>query len=72
MKEEYLEIIKNVGFQDIRVVAESSFPIESLICETAESARVESPKISAEQLEEVADSVLSIKIGAVKPSVKRT
>jgi len=70
MKEEYLEIIKNVGFQDIRVVAESSFPIESLICETAESARVESPKISAEQLEEVADSVLSIKISAVKPSAK--
>ncbi|MDM7939119.1 MAG: arsenite methyltransferase [Methanothrix sp.] len=71
MKEEYLEIIKNVGFQDIRVVAESSFPIESLICETAESARVESPKISAEQLEEVADSVLSIKISAVKPSAKK-
>ncbi|NMC10928.1 MAG: arsenite methyltransferase [Methanothrix sp.] len=71
MKEEYLEIIKDVGFQDIRVVAESSFPIESLICETAESARVENPKISAEQLEEVADSVLSIKISAVKPSSKR-
>ncbi len=71
MKDEYLEIIKNVGFQDIRVVAESSFPIESLVCETAESARIDNPKISEEQLEEVADSVLSIKISAVKPSAKK-
>jgi hypothetical protein len=62
-----MQIIKNVGFCEVNVVAESSFPVESLLCETSESAVIEMPKISAEQQNEVADSVLSIKVSAVKP-----
>jgi len=68
MKEEYLEIIKKVGFQDVKVVAESSFPIESLICEKAGSSIIDMPKISAEQQRDVSDSILSIKVSAVKPN----
>ncbi len=67
MKEEYLQTLKSVGFSEIDVVAESSFPVESLLCETAGSSVIEMPSISAEQLKEVADSVLSIKVRAVKP-----
>jgi arsenite methyltransferase len=67
MKDEYLQIIKSVGFSEINVVAESSFPVESLLCETAGSAVIEMPRISIEQQKEVADSVLSIKVNAVKP-----
>jgi len=68
MKEEYLEIIRKVGFQDVKVVAESSFPIESLICEKAGSSIIDMPKISAEQQRDVSDSILSIKVSAVKPN----
>jgi ubiquinone/menaquinone biosynthesis C-methylase UbiE len=68
MKEEYLEIIKKVGFQEVKVVAESSFPIESLICEKAGSSIIDMPKISAEQQRDVSDSILSIKVSAVKPN----
>ncbi|TFH51510.1 MAG: arsenite methyltransferase [Methanothrix sp.] len=67
MKDEYLKIIKSVGFSEINVVAESSSPVESLLCETTGSAVIEMPSISAEQQKEVADSVLSIKVNAVKP-----
>jgi SAM-dependent methyltransferase len=67
MKDEYLQIIRSVGFSEVIVVAESSFPVESLLCETSGSAVIEHPKISAEQQKEVADSVLSIKVSAVKP-----
>jgi len=67
MKEEYLQTLKSVGFSEIDVVAESSFPVESLLCETAGSSVIEMPSITAEQLKEVADSVLSIKVRAVKP-----
>jgi arsenite methyltransferase len=67
MKDEYLEIIRRVGFQDVDVVAENCFPIESLLSETAGSDSIVSPQISAEQLIEIASSVLSIKVGAVKP-----
>jgi len=68
MKEEYLEIIRKVGFQDIKIVAESGFPIESLICEKAGSPIIDMPKISQQQQSDVSDSVLSIKVSAVKPS----
>ena len=67
MKEEYLEIIRRVGFSDVNVVAESSFPVQSLLSETAGSSVIEMPRISAEQQEEVAGSVLSIKVSALKP-----
>jgi arsenite methyltransferase len=67
MKEEYLQIIKNVGFTEVNVVAESSFPVESLLCETTGSTAVEMPMISITQQKEVADSVMSIKVSARKP-----
>ncbi|VVB72821.1 Putative arsenite methyltransferase [uncultured archaeon] len=67
MMEEYLEIIRNVGFRSVKLVEKSGFPIESLICESSGSSIIEIPKISQEQLREVEDSVLSIKISAIKP-----
>jgi SAM-dependent methyltransferase len=67
MKEEYLEIIRSVGFSDVNVVAESSFPVKSLLCETAGPSVIEMPRISKEQQKQVADSVLSIKVSAMKP-----
>ena len=67
MKDEYLQIIRSVGFSEVIVVAESSCPVESLLCETSGSSVIELPRISAEQQKEVADSVLSIKVSAVKP-----
>ena len=68
MKEEYLDIIRDIGFREVEVVAESIFPIESLISETSGSGINEMPKISTEQQREVADSVLSIKVRAIKPN----
>lgn len=68
LKEEYLNIIESVGFRDVKVVEESVFPIESLVCEASDSVIIEMPKISAEQLRAVADSVSSIKVSAIKPS----
>ena len=68
MKDEYLDIIRDIGFREVEVVAESIFPIESLISETSGTGIGEMPKISAEQQKEVADSVLSIKVSAVKPN----
>ena len=66
MKEEYLQIIRDVGFSEVQVVAESSFPVQSLLC-CESSLPIEMPQISYQQQKEVADSVLSIKVSAVKP-----
>ncbi|HSD58111.1 MAG TPA: arsenite methyltransferase [Methanotrichaceae archaeon] len=68
MKDEYLDIIRSVGFKDVKVVEEAAFPIESLVCcDSAGPAITNVPKISQQQQREVEDSVLSIKISAVKP-----
>ena len=66
MKDEYLEIIKNAGFQDVTVAAQSGFPVKTLISETTASVITEKPIISTEQQKEVADSVVSIKVSAFK------
>jgi len=67
MKDDYLDIIKSIGFRDVRVVAESRFPVESLISERSGCSTPKDPAITPEQQKKVADSVLSIKISAIKP-----
>ena len=67
MKQEYLQIIANVGFTDVSVAAESSFPVQSLLCESGGSAAIELPQFSPEQQKEIAELVLSIKVNARKP-----
>ena len=67
MKQEYLQIIANVGFTDVSVAAESSFPVQSLLCESRGSSAIEMPQFSPEQQKEIAESVLSIKVNARKP-----
>jgi SAM-dependent methyltransferase len=67
MKDDYLDIIKSIGFGDVRVVAESRFPVESLISERSGCSTPKDPAITPEQQKKVADSVLSIKISAIKP-----
>ena len=67
MKDDYLDIIKSIGFRDVRVVAESRFHVESLISERSGCSTPTDPAITPEQQKKVADSVLSIKICAIKP-----
>jgi arsenite methyltransferase len=68
MKEEYLGIIESVGFNNVEVIEETAFPIESLLCETSAPVAMEMPKISPEDIRDAADSVSSIKVKAIKPS----
>ena len=49
-KDEYLGLIKQAGFQDIKVVSESSYPVDAMF----------------DNLESAQDAILSIKVSAVK------
>jgi len=66
MKDEYLELIRSIGFLEVQVVEETSFPIESLVC-CSQGSGILAPKVSAKQLDEVKASVASIKLSAKKP-----
>jgi len=67
MKEQYLEVIKNVGFQDVKVVEEAHFPIDFVINNPSTEAIMKDYGISLEEAKEYASSVASIKVYAVKP-----
>jgi len=68
MKDEYTEAIKAAGFQEVRIMDETSFPIECMANDPTAKALIENLKIPLEKVEEVASSVISIKLYGVKPS----
>ena len=49
-KSEYLGFIENAGFSDVQIISQSSYPVDAMF----------------ENLESAQDSVLSIKVSAIK------
>jgi SAM-dependent methyltransferase len=68
LKEEYLGAIQSAGFMDIRVLGEAIVPVEFILNDPAAQAIIENAAITPEITREVANSVISAKVSAVKPS----
>jgi SAM-dependent methyltransferase len=68
MKDEYIALMEDAGFEDVRIIGESSFPVVSMANDPTAKALIEDLKIPQEEVEEVANSVLSIKVCGVKPN----
>jgi SAM-dependent methyltransferase len=67
MRDEYLGIIGSVGFEDIKVIEETSFPVECMINDPTAQAIIKDLEITPEILSNSAKSVVSIKVSATKP-----
>lgn len=67
MKSDYIEAIKSAGFQDVMVIDETSFPIECMANDPTAQAVIRNLEISPETLTEMASSIVSIMVSAVKP-----
>jgi len=67
-KDEYVGAIKAAGFQEVRIIDETSFPIECMANDPTARAIIENLEISLEKVEEVSSSVISIKAHGVKPN----
>ena len=65
-KDEYIETIKKAGFREVRIIDETSFPIECMANDPTAKAIIKNLKISPEQIKELASSVVSIKVYGVK------
>jgi hypothetical protein len=68
MKSRYLEAIKSAGFEGVKVVDESVFPLDCMTNDPSGQAILEGLKVSKEQLKEVEGSVSSIKVSGFKPN----
>ncbi len=68
LKEEYLGAIKAAGFQDVKIIEETPFPIKHIANDPTAKAIIEKSDISPEKIEEFSDSIISIKVYGVKES----
>ena len=71
MKEDYLRAIREAGFEDIKIVGETTFPVSDLLDHPAVQERFGQTDRLEEQVEEISSSVASIKVSAVKPAAMK-
>ena len=67
MRDEYIGAIKAAGFQEVRIMDETSFPIDCMANDPTATAIIKDLKITPQEVANIAPSVLSIKVYAVKP-----
>jgi SAM-dependent methyltransferase len=67
MKDEYLQKIKSAGFQNVRVIDETLFPVEIMADDPTAKGIIDNLGIGLDEVRGVASSVVSIKVSAVKP-----
>lgn len=67
MKDEYIKVIKEAGFHEVGIVDETIFSIDYIANDPIASVIIDNLKNSQEKIEEFANSVVSLKIQAVKP-----
>jgi ubiquinone/menaquinone biosynthesis C-methylase UbiE len=65
--DEYLNAIKAAGFEEVKVVDETIFPLDSFTDDPAVQDIIKDLKITAEQAKDYAASVASVKVQGVKP-----
>ncbi len=65
-KDEYLELIKKAGFENIKVMGEAYYPIEAMANDVTAQAVKNNPSITQSDLKDIEHSVTSIKISAKK------
>ena len=68
MKEEYIEAVRKAGFREVKVRDETSFPIEYMANDPTAKAITNKMNAPKENLEEIGNSVVSIKVEGKKAS----
>jgi len=67
-KEEYLKTIQAAGFEETKILGEAAFPTEFLANDPIAWEITKNLKLSREKAMDLASSVISIKVSAVKPA----
>jgi hypothetical protein len=67
LKDEYLKAVRKAGFQDVKILGETAFPMEFMANDPMVKGLVEHLRILPEKIGEVAESIRSIKVSGVKP-----
>ena len=67
LKEEYLDIINTAGFQGVSIIDETVFPVDYMPNDPIAQEIISKLDISSEEIKDIADSIVSVKVSAIKP-----
>jgi len=67
MKPDYLQVVKDAGFTDIRIVDEACFPIELMANDPTAKAVIDKSGVTIDEIKEIGHSVASVKVQGTKP-----
>ena len=66
IKDKYLDLLRNAGFKDVKVLSEKNYPLEFIISEPEAKEVVSGLKMTNKELKETANSIVSISVSALK------
>jgi arsenite methyltransferase len=65
-REEYLQAMRDAGFTDVKVITETTFPLENFVEDPVAKNMMKDSKINKSQVEELASAIVSVKVSALK------
>ena len=67
MKDDYIEAIRQAGFEEVKILQETHFPIKYMNNDPTAKAALRSCDISLENVEGIADAIASVRVFGKKP-----
>ena len=67
MKDRYLAAIENAGFDGVKILKETLFPVKYMSNDPTAKAVIEKANISSGDIAEIEDAVASVRVSATKP-----
>jgi arsenite methyltransferase len=67
-KADYIDLIKQAGFKEVRIVEETTMPVETLVSEETINQVLKELKMTRKEAAEMFGSAVSIKVSATKPT----
>jgi SAM-dependent methyltransferase len=68
MKEKYLQMIRDAGFHEVKIIEENYFPVENMANDPTAQAIAKTSEIPVEKIKEIANTVASVKVAGIKPN----
>ncbi|MDD5686596.1 MAG: arsenite methyltransferase [Elusimicrobia bacterium] len=68
LKPDYINTIESVGFQKVKIMDETTFPIEFMLNDPNVQTIIKNLNLSKEEIKTLSDSAASIKVSGIKPN----
>jgi hypothetical protein len=67
MKADYLKPVKAAGYSDVKIIEETSFPLDDMVNDPTAKMIMNDLNVTSDQVKDVSSAIASIKLSARKP-----